>query len=390
MVKDISESINACAAHYGDDAEAVRTYLIEGQARALALPNRGPLCFDRAGNVHPDILAAYSKYGFYVFEDVISAEELAELKADLTKMRENFPVTMGAKTDAKGRTALGANNKAMALQWARPLSDPLGGTDMANGRHQVKLFEPTAKESAPPVAPLYLAGSLQYSEACLRLYAHPHLLKLVEAINGKDFTPFHEGLFIKDAGLGPAVSWHQDGDTHWDSPDFDEGSHGFNLMGQIYGSTAVNGVWIVPGTHKTGRVDIVKLIESVGSERLPDAVPIICNPGDVVISNRQVLHGSFANTGLETRVTANFGFHRRSSVLDVMGAGIHAEAAIFDAEFIKERSRLIGLAIDARKQHFPNETPYEYEPFKGEEDNYIWSPAAQAALKDYNLKDLSI
>jgi len=107
-----------------------------------------------------------------------------------------------------------------------------------------------------------------------------------------------------------------------------------------------------------------------------------------VISNRQVLHGSFANTGFESRVTANFGFHRRSSVLNVMGAGIHADAAVFDAAFIKERSRLIGLAIDARRQRFPDETPYDYEPFKGE--TYIWDAAAQASLKDYNLKDLSI
>ena len=85
----------------------------------------------------------------------------------------------------------------------------------------------------------------------MRTYAHPGLLKLAEAINGSDFTPFHEGLFIKYAGLGAAVSWHQDGDTHWDSPDFDENSHGFNFMGQVYGSTAVNGVWVVPQTPFT-------------------------------------------------------------------------------------------------------------------------------------------
>jgi hypothetical protein len=41
---------------------------------------------------------------------------------------------------------------------------------------------------------------------------------MAEAVNGIDFAPFHEGLFIKDAGLGAAVSWHQDGDTHWDNP----------------------------------------------------------------------------------------------------------------------------------------------------------------------------
>ncbi len=35
MSKDISKSIEACAAHYGDDADAVKNYLIEGQTNAL-------------------------------------------------------------------------------------------------------------------------------------------------------------------------------------------------------------------------------------------------------------------------------------------------------------------------------------------------------------------
>jgi ectoine hydroxylase-related dioxygenase (phytanoyl-CoA dioxygenase family) len=127
-----------------------------------------------------------------------------------------------------------------------------------------------------------------------------------------------------------------------------------------------------------------------GTERLPEAVPIICNAGDVVINNRQILHGSFANTGFETRVSVNFGFHRRSSVLNVHGAGIHAEAATFDDAFIKNRSRLIGLAIEARKQRFPDEQPYEYAPDANAKDQPVWNDAAMASLKNYNLMDLSI
>ena len=88
--------------------------------------------------------------------------------------------------------------------------------------------------------------------------------------------------------------------------------------------------------------------------------------------------------------TVNFGFHRRSSVLGVKGAGIHAEANVMDADFIDTRSRLIGLAINARAQRFPDETPYNYAPFAGRESEFIWSEAAQASLKDYNLMDLSI
>ena len=389
-MQDISRSIEACAAYYGDDSDAVKQYLIEGQKKALELPNRGPLRFTDSGDIHPDILESYSTYGFYIFENVLREDEVADLKNDLEAMRDNFPTEMGAATDAKGRPALGADTTGFTLQWAKPLSDPLGGTAMANGRHQVKLFEPKPDSDAPQATPVYLGGSLQFSKACVVTYAHPGLLKMAEAVNGLDFVPFHEGLFIKDAGLGAAVSWHQDGDTHWDNPDFDEDIHGFNFMGQVYGSTAVNGVWVLPGTHKQGRVNIVKLVEEAGSERLPDAVPIICNPGDVVINNRQLVHGSFANTGFETRVTVNFGFHRRSAVLNVLGAGIHAEAVTFDDDFIKNRSRLIGMAIEARKQRFPEETAYEYAPDRETDEQPQWNDAIFASLKNYNLMDLSI
>ncbi len=235
-----------------------------------------------------------------------------------------------------------------------------------------------------------MSGSLQFSEACLRVYGHPDLLKLTEAINGPDFVPFTEGLFIKDPGVGAAVSWHQDGDTHWDHPEFDQDIHGFNFMGQVYGSTAVNGVWVIPGSHKIGRADISKMVKDAGSERLPDAVPIICNPGDVVINSRQIIHGSFANTGFEPRLSINFGFHKRSSVLNIRGAGMHAEAAIMDKNFIDKRARLIGFAIEARHQRFPNEVPYCYAPFSERLDEFKWTSETMSSLKDYNLMDLSI
>ena len=77
-----------------------------------------------------------------------------------------------------------------------------------------------------------------------------------------------------------------------------------------------NGVWVVPGSHKLGKIDIAALAAEAGSERLPEAVPMICKPGDVAITNRQALHGSFANTSKDWRVTVNFGFHRRQ-----VGAG---------------------------------------------------------------------
>ena len=60
-----NDSIEACAAHYGDEAEAVKTYMQEGLKQALRLPNRGPIQFLKNGALHPEIREAYSKYGFY-------------------------------------------------------------------------------------------------------------------------------------------------------------------------------------------------------------------------------------------------------------------------------------------------------------------------------------
>lgn len=390
MQQNHLESIEACAAHYGEAAAEMKQYLLDGQEKALKLNNRGPIKFTEDGDLAPEIKQAYSEYGFYIFEQALSPEELQDIQADLDQMKSRFATDSQSKTTAAGEPALGSDCKAPNLLWAKPLGDPLGGTAIANGRHQVKLFEPEAADNAPKEAPFVLLGSLQFSEACLRTYGHPELLRVAASINGEDFAPFHECLFIKEPGLGAAVSWHQDGDTHWDSPEFDQDIHGFNFMAQVYGSTAVNGVWVVPGTHKKGKMDIKALVSEAGSERLPDAVPLICGPGDVVICNRQLVHGSFANSGFEPRLTVNFGFHKRSSVLDVKGAGIHAESMVFDKELIQKRAEMIGYGISARQQFYPNETPYSYKPLQDAGLDLQWGPEAKEKVKDYNLWDLSI
>ncbi len=387
----MSQAMRAQSVDYGSEEAAMRDYLREGERRAYALGNRGPIRFTPDGKVHPDILEAYWRTGFYVFEDVLGGEELAEIEADFKNLLERLPKEKGSPVDRHGRPALGADCKAQTLFWSRPLGDPFGGTELANGRHPVKMFEPKARADAPQEIVYLILGSLQFLETQLRVYGHPGLLAVAAAVNADDFTPFNEALFIKEPGLGASVAWHQDGVTHWDSPDWDEGSHGFNFMAQLYGCTAANGVWVVPGSHKVrGKCDISAMVAAAGSERLPEAVPMVCKPGDVVINNRQVVHGSFANTSKDWRVTLNFGFHRRKSVLGVQAGGIHNAVATYDEARIRERARLIGYGIDARRQRFPNETPYRYKPHVDAGLSYRWDETAKIGIKDYNLLDLSI
>ncbi len=375
---------------YGDAEAEMARYREAGTKRALALDNRGPLRFGPDGALDPAILDSYWRRGFYIFEQLLGAEELADIERDLADLLDRAPVAPGAETDRRGRPAFDHGRKARGLGWVRPLSDPVGGTGYAHGRHPAKMLEPEAPEGAPSHVLQLIHGSLQYSEACLRLYGHPGLLKVAEAVNGRDFTPFNEAVWIKHPRLGGSVAWHQDGWTHWDSPELDAGSHGFNFMAQLYGCDAVNGLWVAPGSHCGGRADIKAMAAAAGSDRLPQAVPLVCRPGDVAIVNRQALHGSFANTGSKPRVTLNMGFHRRRSVLGVKSGGVHNPVSVYDADYIRRRARLILYAIDARRQRWPEEEPYRYAPLAGEAERYRWTPAAMEEIRDYNLEDIGI
>jgi hypothetical protein len=67
---------------------------------------------------------------------------------------------------------------------------------------------------------------------------------------------------------------------------------------------------------------------------------------------------------------------------------VYNAVAVYDADRIHRRARLLGYAIDARRQRFPDQAPFDYAPLAGE--TYRWDAAAKADIRDYNLDDLSI
>ena len=381
-----SEALSA-----SDHARVMAEYLREGEARAYALPNRGPIRLGPDGRLDPAILDAYWKYGFYVFTGAVSPGELADLRADIDRVLAGAPVEPGAEVDRHGRPALGKGIVKPPYRWAKPLSDPVGGTDKNNGRHPVKMLEPTLAADAPALTVSNLDGNLHLMDSCLRLYGHPGLLAVAAAINGEDFVPYNEVTFLKEPGLGPSVAWHQDGTTHWNAPDWDEGAHGFNFMTQLYPSTAANCVWMVPGSHKLGKADIKKMVAESGSERIRTAVPMLCEPGDTMVLNRQCVHGSFANSSPDRRVTLNEGFFPRRRVLNVTTRKLTGEVQTYDEARINARARLIQIGIDARRQRFPDETPFVYKPLAGQEDRNRWNEKTrETVLRNYNLQDMFI
>ena len=375
-----------------EHAAAMADYIREGERRAEQIGNRGPVRFTKGYALADEILSAYWEHGFYVFENLIDEREIVELRTDMAQMLERAPVRRGAEVDAEGRPALGTGFKRPAFTFIKPLSDPVGGTSQLGGRHPSKMVEPDPGENAPEEVVHMAYGMCQHLESGLRLYGHPKLLAIAENINGADFTPFNDAIFVKQPGLGGSVAWHQDGITHWQSPNWNEGIHGFNFQVQLYRTTPANCLWVMPGTHKKGRLDIKAMVEeNGGSERLPGAVPLLCKPGDVTMVNRQTLHCSFANTSPDLRVSLTFGFHRRASVLGAKGGLGTEETAVYDEQRIFDRSAVIAVGIDARRQRFPDEEPYRYQPFAGLESDFRWSPETyERVIRDYNTKDLGI
>jgi hypothetical protein len=364
-------------------------YVAEGVRRAAALGNRGRLEFTSDGALAPHIDAAYWRTGFYIFEGVFGADEAADLVADFDRFLERAPVSSTATTDAAGRPALphGSGGRKR-YTFGKPLGDPFGGTGAARGRYQTRMTEYDAPDDAPDEVLVNVVGALQVMDSFLRLYGHPQLLAVAEHINGPDFVPFREALWIKEAGLGPSTAWHQDGTTHWDNPELDAGTHGFNFMAQLYPTTAENALWLIPGSHCSGKIDIqARVAANGGSDRLPGAVPMLCAPGDIALVNRQLLHGAFANRSDRRRVSLTFGFHRRSSIAGVVGELPEP----YDDQRIHRRARVIATAIDARRQRFPGEQPFTYKPLAAEVDANRWTEANRAAvLTDYEQYDLGI
>ena len=51
---------------------------------------------------------------------------------------------------------------------------------------------------------------------------------------------------------------------------------------------------------------------------------------------------------------------------------------------------MIMYGIDARRQRYGDETPFDYQPLRDEADALRWTPGMKPRIKDYNLKDLGI
>ena len=327
-------------------------YALAGQKRALELGNRGPMRFDQNGLLEQDILDAYFRTGSYVFTGVISEDEVAQLKEEFDQVLDNAPVSYDDPKDSRGR----------------PVT--------FDGYYSLSKHEsPNSNDSARDAVTL-VSHPLMMMDSALRVYGHPQILRMVASVNGHDFVPFHEAVFHKAAGVGTPTPWHQDGRTHWtndgkslEQPDGSGKTHGFNLSVSWSQGTPENCLWVVPGSHRQW------LLANDGefppiTERLPNAVPMMLGPGDCGMVSRSSLHGSYPNQSPGARITMVIGFHKRDSAIGSRATNVHAfkstrggqtKDITYTKNDVLHRARMIPIAIDARRQYYPHEVPYDYQ-----------------------------
>ena len=187
----------------------------------------------------------------------------------------------------------------------------------------------------------YLHG--KGSAASLELLGSPAVLGIAESLAGPDLVPTYESLVFKDTGDGAAIDWHQDAvhpRTH----------RIFNIDVYLDASRAGEGALrVAPGSH-LAPVDVCQLQDEYGWDA-PGVVQVELEPGDVLVHDVMVVHGSEAVTGNRLRRTIYYEFRAAEQ--------IRAEGP-WDAEWVDRRLRLLPLGLEAHARRFPAQEQFQW------------------------------
>ncbi len=180
--------------------------------------------------------------------------------------------------------------------------------------------------------------------ASLELLGSPQVLGVVESLSGPNFTPTYEAMVFKQAGDGAAVQWHQDV-IH--ARQYRIYNYGLYLDASRASGGALR---VIPGTQAQ-RADICRLAEEYGWNP-PGVIQVELEPGDVLIHDVMVVHGSEEVSGNPLRRTIYYEFRAAEEIL-LEGP--------WDRDWIERRMRLIPLALRAYAAAFPGAQQFRWQ-----------------------------
>lgn len=181
----------------------------------------------------------------------------------------------------------------------------------------------------------YLHGKGQ--PASLELLGSPAVMGIAESLAGIDAVPTYESLVFKDADDGAPIDWHQDA-VHPRTRRI------FNIDVYLDASRIGEGALrVAPGSH-LAPVDVCQLQEEYGWDA-PGVVQVELDPGDVLVHDVMIVHGSEAVRGNRLRRTIYYEFRSAEQ--------IRAEGP-WDAEWIDRRLRLLPVALREHARRNPS------------------------------------
>ncbi len=180
--------------------------------------------------------------------------------------------------------------------------------------------------------------------ASLELLGSPYVLAVAESLCGANFVPTYESMVFKQAGDGEAIPWHQDA-VH------PRNYRIFNYDLYLDHSRAGGGALRVVPRTQTGQADICQLRDVYGWEP-KDVIQVEMEPGDVLLHDVMVVHGSEQVIGKDLRRTIYYEFR---AVEQIMNEGP------WDTDWVDKRLRLIPPALRHHQATYPNRDQFEWK-----------------------------
>lgn len=202
---------------------------------------------------------------------------------------------------------------------------------------------------------------------CRVLMGHPFILRTVAQLMGPDFIPTWDSMVVKLPNEGIAVPWHRDAGTDCvgDTPIF-------NVDFYLDEADEDTCVWAIPGSHTWSAEHVQAFLDQHRSaDRLPrdfrnsGAVPLFMQPGDVLLHNILVLHGSPDNCSPSLRRVIYYEF-RTAHVEERLGPHVPA--------YIPLKQRVLLRCIELRAQA-------SYVP--AAEDRFTYQPPAPFGVQSW-------
>jgi hypothetical protein len=179
--------------------------------------------------------------------------------------------------------------------------------------------------------------------ASLELLGSPPVMAVAESLCGPNFVPTYESMVFKMTGEGAPIHWHQDAchPRRYRIYNFD-----VYLDASRSGAGALR---VVPRSQRA-RVDVCQLDDNHGWNP-PGVMEVEMEPGDVLLHDVMVVHGSEPVIGKALRRTVYYEFRAAEEIV---------EDGPWDRSWIDRRLRLVPIGLRHYREAFPEADQFDW------------------------------